>query len=914
MKLNMKLNSDKSIPLNSTIYIYIWLSSFLMFCCTYQDTKLADSVCSNNLYKSCFSKFRFSDNLVHKVISFENSLQDYNLKNCVLILGPTGSGKSTLVNHLLGSKLYKIKRSLLKKNNPSAKHLIEMDYESDDDDEFVLDIYNPAELSMVDSTKVSSTDKNEEQKETKNTLLSGSIEVEMEKEAYPSHIMKENKYAPIGHGSVSQTLLPEIYTHDNINYCDLPGFFDNRGEEISLLQNITINILLESIINIKAIIFVVDFYSLQSSRGEIFYEGVVNIIRNIIKNDRYENVLNNTLLVFTKTKKKQKKILKILEGYKQLISNVGIFNNILKFCNIFTLNPDDIQNNGHKIYPSLKDKIKQCGFIDKKCLKYIGDSDALQKINDLFYVEAENIITKCHYAFVSGPLKVRSYYTLNDTKKVTTEKCKIKEGLSQIKKLQAKITFLEKIRKIFNIINDKFEKYFLLNIAIEGLYNKNYKNLKSLICRLNDFGEFINSYHSIKGYNMLHYAIANNSITAVRILLNTQNKNERTLNKEGYTPLHLVIHKCKQYSNNKYNRLEVKILKYLITQHVDVNKTNNKGITPLEDTIFDNLNIEIVELLLQNGANPNIKTKSSHDGLLHYTCNHNKILYTKALLNNGTNVNYKNKHMNTPLHIAVKNGNLKIVKLLAAVSSIQIDRKDKQGYVALELALLNLYANKGFNIMQVLLKNGANSNRRLIKNSEMTLLHYASYYNNLDHAKTFLETGAKINYIIPESEFGYTALHWAAQSGNIKIIKLLKDYNADFNIKDFKNCTPLERAFNEEHLDAVKVLIKCGANPNTTKSENSTDTLLKNAVKYNKIKLAEVLLENGADPNIVISTDEWGSTALHLAAQIGSIAIIKLLHKYDTCMNKLDKKGYTPLKRAIMAEKYEAVKLLKSLV
>lgn len=75
------------------------------------------------------------------------------------------------------------------------------------------------------------------------------------------------------------------------------------------------------------------------------------------------------------------------------------------------------------------------------------------------------------------------------------------------------------------------------------------------------------------------------------------------------------------------------------------------------------------------------------------------------------------------------------------------------------------------------------------------------------------------------------------------------------------------------------------------------------------VKMAKILLENKADPNIA---DALGVTPLVYAAQFENIELIKLLLKYKASKTYKDKEGRTPLDHADFTKNQEVINLLKN--
>jgi len=105
------------------------------------------------------------------------------------------------------------------------------------------------------------------------------------------------------------------------------------------------------------------------------------------------------------------------------------------------------------------------------------------------------------------------------------------------------------------------------------------------------------------------------------------------------------------------------------------------------------------------------------------------------------NINVQNKNGETPLHIAVENGHINIVKLLIS-SKADVNVRDKNGD---------------------------------------TPLHVAVFTERIDIAKLLISKKADVN--IGDKD-GNTPLHSAVRADRIDIVKLLIFHKADVNVKD----------------------------------------------------------------------------------------------------------------------------------
>jgi len=113
--------------------------------------------------------------------------------------------------------------------------------------------------------------------------------------------------------------------------------------------------------------------------------------------------------------------------------------------------------------------------------------------------------------------------------------------------------------------------------------------------------------------------------------------------------------------NKKIETIKI-ILKYY-PELVDIPNTSYFGQTPLYNASSCS-NYELVQLLLEYGADPNIQDLEDNESALMNSAYHNDVNVADLLLQYGANCDLQNRFNETALHIACWRGHLNIVKLL----------------------------------------------------------------------------------------------------------------------------------------------------------------------------------------------------------------------------------------------------------
>jgi uncharacterized protein len=145
-----------------------------------------------------------------------------------------------------------------------------------------------------------------------------------------------------------------------------------------------------------------------------------------------------------------------------------------------------------------------------------------------------------------------------------------------------------------------------------------------------------------------------------------------------------------------------------------------------------------------------------------------------------------------------------------------------------------------------------------------------------------------------------------ARSGTVEQMKALEAKNKDtINAKNAMGFTPMILAVYRGNTPVAEYL---APRVNNINYNSSNGTALAAAAIKGQIALSELLLKNGANPNLA---DANGATPLVYAVQFENKELVALLLKYKADKLYKDNEGKTPYDHAIFGNNQEIINLLK---
>lgn len=145
-----------------------------------------------------------------------------------------------------------------------------------------------------------------------------------------------------------------------------------------------------------------------------------------------------------------------------------------------------------------------------------------------------------------------------------------------------------------------------------------------------------------------------------------------------------------------------------------------------------------------------------------------------------------------------------------------------------------------------------------------------------------------------------------ARAGSVEEMKALEAKSKDtINAKNAMGFTPIILAVYRGNVPVAEYL---APRVNNINYNSSNGTALAAAAIKGQVALCELLLKNGADPNLA---DSNGATPLVYAVQFENKELVALLLQYKADKLYKDNEGKTPYDHAIFGNNQEIINMLK---
>ncbi|KAL4647497.1 ankyrin repeat and protein kinase domain-containing protein 1 [Arapaima gigas] len=254
---------------------------------------------------------------------------------------------------------------------------------------------------------------------------------------------------------------------------------------------------------------------------------------------------------------------------------------------------------------------------------------------------------------------------------------------------------------------------------------------------------------------------------------------------------------------------------------------------------------------------------------------------------------------NSLLHYTVASGDLESVKKVMELAAV-VDIQSNRGYTPLIVGVLHRYHD----ICSLLLECGANPN--LGDSDHWTALHFATQNGDDRMVRLLLDHSA-----VPDCQEkdGWMPLHLAAQNGHENVVRVLLPRLSNADHPTANGRTALHLAAQHGYLGIVHLLLGHGANPNHHEGPDEMEgTALHLAAAEGHFRIARLLISSGADINLV---DNRSYSAVHWAALKGHTSISRLLLGKGACVDHKTSQGWTPMHLAAIKGHPSIVLLLE---
>ncbi|XP_056005859.1 putative ankyrin repeat protein RF_0381 isoform X2 [Ostrea edulis] len=428
--------------------------------------------------------------------------------------------------------------------------------------------------------------------------------------------------------------------------------------------------------------------------------------------------------------------------------------------------------------------------------------------------------------------------------------------------------------------------------------------------------------HSVEnnGWNAALYAAGGGNVEILQLL--ADNAVDVThKNNEGWNILHVAC----GTSNLKMSR-------YITQQYSDLlHSVDNTGWNAALHAVRGG-NFEVLQCLADNEIDVRHKDKNGWN-ILHVACRTSNLEMSRHVIKTYPDLlhSVSNDHWNAALHAAC-GGNVRILQLLAG-NEIDVKQKCIKGWNILHVAcrtsnvemsryvihtypeLLHNVCNVGWNaalhaaeggnveILELLAKKEVVVTHR--DKSGWNILHVACGTSNLKMSRYITQQYPDLLHSVDNT--GWNAALHAARGGNVEILQLLADKEADINHKDNNGWNILHVACETSNFEMSRYIIKTYRYLLHSVDNTGWNAALHAAVRGN-VEMLQHLVDNGVD---VKHKNNEGWNIIHVACGTSNVKMSRYIIKtFPELLNGASNVGWNAALHAARGGNVEILQLL----
>jgi len=380
--------------------------------------------------------------------------------------------------------------------------------------------------------------------------------------------------------------------------------------------------------------------------------------------------------------------------------------------------------------------------------------------------------------------------------------------------------------------------------------------------------------------NALLGAVMGRHLAVVELLVNAQ-VNVNVKSNDGQ----YVLNQAMRQDQNP-------IVKALVDAGADVNMSDGYDIYPIQyaSGLGDE---ELVKMLIDAKADVHARHEIRNDALTMALHGHHKAV-VKLLVDTGANVNTRDQSDRSALQFASRGGDEELVRMLImAGADVNAPGSESSGHALLaaaesgHAAIVELLLDKGAEIDAQHSRWGSALHGAVRSSSEMT-------------AEVLLRRGASV---APDMQSKGVMNHAVDSPGcTLALVRLLQQYSAPLDTIDVDHMTPLYYCVKFEHEAIAQQLVNSGVHVDTGVLRQGWPS------RVGKSRDCQV------DTTLALSTfTAIGPSPLHFAVRLGKTRMIKFLVQHGADPYLINSSQESPLEVAIEAKDNKSVEALLSM-